>query len=136
MALTDAQAIILKKKDNLLRDDRILMFHIFTYGPYITADGIADVAQFTMPFDGEIIEVVYGCETSTAKMDFNIENDGSDIWVADKADLVAGEFNAEPGQNRAFVRGAQLTIAVSDAGTAIVGGGWAILVAFWKYTKK
>jgi len=136
MALTDAQGIILKKKDNLLRDDRILMFETFTYGPYITADGIADVAQFTMPYDGEIIEVIYGAETSSAKMDFNVENDGADIWSADKADMVAGVFNAEPDQNRTFVRGAQLTIAVSDAGTAIVGGGFAIVVAYYKYTKK
>ena len=136
MALTDAQALILKKRDNLLRDDRILMFETFTYGPYVTADGTVDIAQFTMPFDGEIIEVVYGCETSSAKMDFNVENDGNDIWSSDKADLVAGVFNAAPDQNPTFVRGAQLTIAVSDAGTAIVGGGFAILVAYYKYTKK
>ena len=136
MALTDVQAILLKKKDNLLRDDRILAIREFTYGPFATADSTGNKAEWIMPYAGEVLEVLYGAETDTADASFNVENDGSDIWGTDKSDLGAGIFNAEPDQNREFVRGAKLRVDISAAGTSVVNGAVTVVVAFYKYAKK
>jgi len=136
MALTDAIAVLLKKKDHLLRDDRILCYDTFTYGPFATADGTGNKAEWVMPYAGEVVEVLYGAESDTVDGQFNVENDGSDIFSAEKTDWGAGVFNAEPDQNKTFVRGAKLRVDVSNAGTAVVNGAVTVVVAFYKHTKK
>lgn len=136
MALTDASGILLKTKDHLLRDDRILGFQEFYFGPYATADSTGNKAEFIMPYAGEILEVLYGAESDGGDGQFNVENDGSDIFSSERTDWGATVFNAEPDQNTTFVRGGKLRVDVSNAGTAIVNGAITIVVAFWKYNKK
>lgn len=136
MALTDAIAVPLKTKDNLLRDDRILKLAEFVYGPFATADGTGNKAEWIMPYAGEVVEVLYGAESDTADGQFNVENDGSDIFSAERTDWGAGVFNAEPNQNQTFVRGAKLRVDVSNAGTAIVNGAVTVVVAFYKHNLK
>lgn len=136
MALTDAIAVLLKKKDNLLRDRRVVGWTTLYYGPFVTAGGTGNKAEWIMPAAGQIVEVLYGAESSSGDGAFNIENDGSDIWAADKSNWGAGVFNAQPGQNKTFVRGAKLRADVSNAGTAIVNGAIAVVVVFYADNKK
>jgi len=136
MALTDAVAVLLGKRDHLLRDDRVLMVDTLFFGPFATADGTGNKAEFVMPFAGELVEVLSGAESASAAGDFNVEVDGTDIWSADKAGLDAGAFNYEPDTHTEFSRGSKVRVDVSGAGTAVVNGAVAIVVAYYKYNLK
>jgi hypothetical protein len=134
MALTDAAALLVTKYSHLLSEDTFLGFAVLYFGPFATADGTGNKAEWVMPFAGHIVEVLYGAETDSADADFNVEIDGTDIWAADKADLGAGVFNAEPDTILdKFNRGSKVRIDISAAGTSVVNGVVAIVVAYRLY---
>ena len=136
MALTDAIAVLFHKKGNLNRDRRVDGPVYLFFGPYVTAGGTGNKAEWVMPAAGEIVEVLYGAESDTADAAFNVENDGNDIWAADKADWGAGAFNAVPTQYKTFVRGGKLRVDVSAAGTAIVNGAITVVCVLYNANKK
>ncbi len=136
MALTNAASVLLRGKDNLLNDARVIGYDTYTFGPFATADGTGDAVEFIMPFSGEVVEVLYGAESDTADAEFNIENEGSDIFSSEITDWGAGVFDAEPDQNRTFSKGDKLQVAVSAAGTAVVNGEITIVVVYFRYNLK